>query len=305
MPTPRSNIGSVVLQDGTFLTIGGTEIVGGKPHVSTVIEQYFPTTDTWQTWNTSLPTPRANYGGTVYNNKLYLVGGQTKPAEDGNTDSVDILDLKTMEWHSGPALPYTLVGHRVVTLPGSNKGIMVFGGFTYTKLYHRTDYHNDTLILDENGWRKLKSTLPYRVSDFGVAVAKLSNLVYAIGGAMTYPGYAHVAVFEPLVEKWAHAGILNIPRSYAACTCIVDNKTDKESLLVVGGMDGEFRPTNSVEIAQVVSVGNTLNFTVTHDFPIARGAMAAGTVNKGSEVVVVGGTSAYKYAIEESPRGRN
>ena len=33
--------------------------------------------------------------------------------------------------------------------------------------------------------------------------------------------------------------------------------------------------------------------------------MAAGTVNKGNDVVVVGGTSAYKYTVEESPRERD
>ena len=60
-------------------------------------------------------------------------------------------------------------------------------------------------------------------------------------------------------------------------------------------MDGEFRPTNSVEVANVESFDKPLNFTSFEDFPVARGAMTAGTVNHGSEVIVVGGISAYKF----------
>eukprot|EP00944_MAST-04C_sp_MAST-4C-sp1_P008154 g8154.t1 len=295
MPTPRSNVGSVVLEDGTFLTIGGSEIKGNKVLVTNVIEQYFPSKKSWVTWNISMPTPRTNYGAAIYNDELYLVGGQTNGGK--STATVDILNLQTMKWRSGPPLPYVLMGHRVVSLLG-NQGIMAIGGFTFSKIYHRTDFHNETLILGDDGWKKTKTGLPYRVSDFGVAVAKQSNLVYAIGGAMTFPGYAHVAVYNPETKEWAYAGQLNVPRSYAACTCIID-KAGKESLLVIGGMDGEFRPTNSVEVANVENFGKPLNFTSFEDFPVARGAMTAGTVNHGSEVIVVGGVSAYRILVDE------
>ena len=59
---------------------------------------------------------------------------------------------------------------------------------------------------------------------------------------MTFPGYAHVAVFNPETKEWAHAGQLNVPRSYVACACSID-KAGKELLLVIGGMDGEFQFT--------------------------------------------------------------
>ena len=293
MPTPRSNVGSVILQDGTFLTVGGSEIKGNKAVVTNVIEQYFPSKNSWITWNVSMPTSRTNYGAAIHHDELYLVGGQTEGGK--STATVDILNLQTMKWRSGPPLPYVLMGHRVVSLH-RNQGIMVIGGFTMSKIYHKTDFHNETLILVDGGWKKTKTGLPYRVSDFGVAVSKQSNLVYAVGGAMTFPGYAHVAVFNPETKEWAHAGQLNVPRSYAACACSID-KAGKELLLVIGGMDGEFRPTNSVEVANIENVSKLLNFTSFEDFPVARGAMTAGTVNHGSEVIVVGGVSAYKILV--------
>ena len=42
MPTPRSNVGSVVLEDGTYLTVGGSEIKGNKVLVTNIMEQYYP-----------------------------------------------------------------------------------------------------------------------------------------------------------------------------------------------------------------------------------------------------------------------
>jgi len=155
------------------------------------------------------------------------------------------------------------------------------------------------LVLDlragSERWRKTKTSLPYRVSDFGVVVAKQANLIYAVGGAATYPGYAHVSVFDPKTEQWTRAGKLNVPRSYPACACIVEKSSGSEAILVVGGMAGDFVPTNSVEIANVVSGNSTLSFTAFDNFPVARGAMAAGTV--GTDVIVVGGTAAYMYKL--------
>ena len=55
--------------------------------------------------------------------------------------------------------------------------------------------------LGDDGWKKLKLDF-HTVYPFGVAVAKQSNLVYAIGGAMTFPGYAHVAVYNPETKEW-------------------------------------------------------------------------------------------------------
>lgn len=298
MPTPRSDAGSVALADGTFLVIGGTEVAGAGTQISGVLEQYLPNKGMWTKWNTSLPTPRANFGAALYHNELYVIGGQAKETPGGSIGSVEILNLGTMKWRPGPTLPYSVMGHRVVTLPDET-GILVIGGFTYSKIYQRTDYHNESLVLDlragSERWRKTKTSLPYRVSDFGVVVAKQANLIYAVGGAATYPGYAHVSVFDPKTEQWTRAGKLNVPRSYPACACIVEKSSGSEAILVVGGMAGDFVPTNSVEIANVVSGNSTLSFTAFDNFPVARGAMAAGTV--GTDVIVVGGTAAYMYKL--------
>ena len=107
-------VGSVILQDGTFLTVGGSEIKGHKAVVTNVIEQYFPSKNSWITWNISMPTSRTNYGAAIYRDELYLVGGQTEGGK--STATVDILNLQTMKWRSGPPLPYVLMGHRVVSL---------------------------------------------------------------------------------------------------------------------------------------------------------------------------------------------
>lgn len=298
MPTPRSDAGSVALSDGTFLVIGGTETVGAGMQISSVLEQYLPNKEIWTKWNTSLPTPRANFGAALYHNELYVIGGQAKETPGGSIESVDILNLESMKWRPGPSLPYSLMGHRVVTLPDET-GILVMAGFTYSKNYQRTDYHNESLVLDLSArskkWRKTKTSLPYRVSDFGAVVCEEANLVYAVGGAETYPGYAHVAVFDPTNEEWSRAGKLNVPRSYPACACIVQKSSGSEAVLVVGGMAGDFDPTNSVEIANIVSGNNTLSFTAFDNFPVARGAMTAGAV--GTDVIVVGGTAAYMYKL--------
>ena len=128
---------------------------------------------------------RTNYGAAIYNDELYLVGGQTNGGK--STATVDILNLQTMKWRSGPPLPYVLMGHRVVSYL-EIKASWPLVALHFQKFTTETDFHNETLILGDGGW-KTKTGLPYRVSDFGVAVAKQSNLVYAVGGAMTFPGY--------------------------------------------------------------------------------------------------------------------
>lgn len=294
MPTPRSDLASVVLPDDSVLALGGSDNTSA---ISDVIEQFFPQNNTWSTYPTTLPMPRENYGAAILKGELYVIGGLTKRSPDGATASVDVLNLSTMKWRTGPALPQVLTGHRAVALP-NDMGILVIGGFTYTNPFQMNDYHKDTLILTPATgiWRQTTTSLPYRMANIGAVVAPKASRAFVLGGGELMPAYTYVSAFDLQTEQWQEVGNMTVARSYTAPAIVNMNGT--ETLLAIGGMDGEFNPTNSVEQAYVVAGSAHLNFSAfAQPFPIGQGAMIAAAVNGGRTVVVFGGNSAYAYDL--------
>ncbi len=280
LPTPRHVVSLVTLPDGSVLALGGEQVPA--PKISDAVERYFPHNDTWITLG-RMPMPRDNFGAALYDGRVYCVGGQVGLGQN-ITASVDILDVASMKWSSGPSIPEARVGVRAV---GLSDGVLAVGGFTFP--FSPSSYHADTQRLKNGTWRATKTPLPYGRSNMGVTASSVSGQCFAVGGGATDAGYNTTAAFDPKTETWKPKGELSTARSYEGLAAIVIQ--GKEYVYAIGGMSQVplFSPTQSVE-RMLVETGKWEDTT---PLPHPAGGLAATTINNGTAILVVGGADAW------------
>ena len=74
MPTLR-HVHRACAVDGKIYVMGGITSIGCDFPISKV-EEYDPSTDTWDPTKTDMPTPRESFGLSAVNGKIYAIGGQ-------------------------------------------------------------------------------------------------------------------------------------------------------------------------------------------------------------------------------------
>jgi len=160
MPTTRHAMDANVV-DGKIYIIGGNSLVN---------EVYDPTTDSWTT-KTPIPTGVGYYASAVVDNKIYVIGGAV-----GVTLN-QIYDTETDTWSSGAPLPKGVDSAAAVATSGvyAPKRIYVIGG------KQNLDAVNLTQIYDPktDSW-STGTAMP--TSRYGLGVAVVNDVVYAIGG---------------------------------------------------------------------------------------------------------------------------
>lgn len=150
----------------------------------------------------TLSTPRDDFGLTVVEGRLYVLGGMT--GDRGNKlDSTEIYDPAADRWTPGPALTVGRSSFRAATLGGT---IYVFGGST-----------DDQATVDlvealDTATGRWKGLAPLPAPRFGHAVVELGGQIYAIGGYQGGRGIATVDVYDPAGDRWTAAPPLPTPR---------------------------------------------------------------------------------------------
>ena len=143
LPSARSNF-SLVAYNGFLYAMGGINTVGGTAQNSVYVAkigangepQLWHPTDSnksnWVYWyqDTNLSSIRSNMGAVAYNNRMYLLGGQSTSGNAVNT--VEIADIKPTgvlgAWTASTDLPYTgLFGEGVQVY---NDRLYILGGST-------------------------------------------------------------------------------------------------------------------------------------------------------------------------------
>ena len=115
MQQARSSLG-VATVNGKIYAIGGYVDNGV---VTSVNEEYDPTTDTWN-FKRSMPTPRAKFATAVYKNKIYCIGGT-----DGEGVN-EVYDPATDTWENKTSMP---TSRSYISANVVNGKIYVIGGF--------------------------------------------------------------------------------------------------------------------------------------------------------------------------------
>ncbi len=108
MPTPRAGLGVAVVDNKIFAIGGTTEVIinggGNSGGLTGANEEYNPSTDNWTT-KAPMPTPRQTFAISVYQNKIYCIGGDNDPAGGYPTGTNEVYDPTTNTWTTKAPLP--------------------------------------------------------------------------------------------------------------------------------------------------------------------------------------------------------
>jgi N-acetylneuraminic acid mutarotase len=127
MPTPR-NHAAVGVVNGKIYVIGGrvgAAFISLASDVS-LVEVYDPVTDTWGTPGARMPTTRSAIAYGVYNNRIYIAGGEFQdPVQQTTFRSFEEYDPATNSWAILP--PMAIARHGVASTVIGNRFYAVGG----------------------------------------------------------------------------------------------------------------------------------------------------------------------------------
>jgi N-acetylneuraminic acid mutarotase len=107
LPTPRNHIFAAAANGKIYLIggrLGAMSIASGSP--TDIVEEYDPATDRWGFLKNRMPTPRDSGVAAVYQNKIYIAGGQSITAISNSVSrALEVYDPATNTWDSLENIP--------------------------------------------------------------------------------------------------------------------------------------------------------------------------------------------------------
>jgi N-acetylneuraminic acid mutarotase len=196
IPTQRYGL-AVAVVNSRIYAIGGILLHGPINTRTGVNEEYNPITDTW-TNQTTMPTPRVNFGIAVYQNKIYCIGGSTSNA--GVTGINEVYDPATDTWEAKSSMPTPR--DRLSASIVNGKIYLIGGSTNVNEVY---DPQTDT-------WTT-KSSLPNAVSEYASAV--VNDKIYVIGGYNGNGSSYLTQIYSPATDTWSNGSQLpSNPKGY-------------------------------------------------------------------------------------------
>ena len=192
-----------LVYEGRIWIVGAFE--GGYPNETPVptLWIYDPLADTW-TQGPAIPPARnrGSAGAVVYEDKFYLVGGNTLGHNGGAVPWLDVFDPATQTWTALPDAPNAR-DHFLAAVVGNK--LVAAGGRT-TDLpnpFDKTVPEVDVYDFTANAWTTASNDIPTERA--GTMAAPVEGFVVVAGGesnSMT-EAHAQVEAFEVATEDWA------------------------------------------------------------------------------------------------------
>jgi hypothetical protein len=128
MHVARGGLGVAVVNDKIY-AIGGSSITGTYGAFTGEIvgtnEEYNPATDTWTT-KKPMPTPRYGFATTVFNNKIYCIGGENGASYTGANEvydpATDTWETRTPSSNPRYGISANVVGNEIYVMGGAANG---------------------------------------------------------------------------------------------------------------------------------------------------------------------------------------
>ena len=290
---------------------GGTSInpITGRFGVERMqVTTYNPTTDAWH----KLPNmsyARSAPAAAALNGRLFVFGGVQRKPNASHSDPDPTIKMSVVESIAISDNGRTTETHwkRETDLPGprespsavavGNRGIVIAGGFNSGVVngVFEFEYFNSTFWFDGTTYKRLPD-MPFKRSN--MALVATDDIVYAFGGGEMDPSYASCARLD-LKEGtnlkaagWVPCATLINARSWAAAGIVGGG--DEATIVLAGGMDGRFSPTNEVDM-MVVGDGKNQSVVWTTDaecdLPVAAGFLSGATTGDGTSFIVAAGAA--------------
>lgn len=173
----------------------------------TTVEKYCTVTRQW-TIVGSLSVPRSDGSAVVHNGRLYIFGGYAGDA----LNSAEVYDVKTDTWSDIADMHNRRSGASAVSIPGSNK-IIVMGGYNGSTRVSSVELY-DT---ETNTWEQGPSMSQER-SNFATCI--LENKLYVMGGYTGSTTLRDVEILNLKNNTWQFGRPINSGRSAMKAVCI-------------------------------------------------------------------------------------
>ncbi len=191
LPEGRHHAGIAVLNGALYVIGGFTKSLLSVWKAVPTVYQYSPDTATWRELP-QMPTARGALGVTVYQDRLYAIGGY-----DGerNTAVVEVFNPQSNNWSSAASMP-TPRDHLAVTTVGSR--IYAIGGRP------NLNYRQNMGIVEEYdpGTDQWQSRAKLPTARSGIAVGVIDGRIFVLGGESEKGTFATNEMYMPDVDQW-------------------------------------------------------------------------------------------------------
>jgi len=233
MPTPRYLTASAVV-DGKIYIIGGDSIfILGWADVLHSMEVYDPSSDTWDTQRTPMPTGRYAASACLVNGIIYVMGGVYMLPGDAVgrlLNVVEAYDPATDTWTTKAPMPTArfalstvVVDGKIYAMGGSAGG---GHGINTVELY---DPETDT-------WT-MKASMPIVNCYFGTGI--IDGIIYTIGG-WDYSQHSRVFTFDSEIDEWSELNTMPTARLGLGAGVV------NEKIYAIGGAPHYQKPPISI-----------------------------------------------------------
>lgn len=332
---------SIVGLADTVVVLGGNALrtTGGRGAMSwrrpAVAEPALNSTEILRNgrWSTgpAMLEARSAFAAAVLNGALYAFGGMASNLPGGVdpnvSATVEVLAplhhaaaAGTGGWRPAPPLPYPTTGTHAVTLPGGTEVLLV-GGFCSlmmgaphcpgTTAARPWSYMNATLRFDGTKYTTA-ADLPCGGGEApacglaNMALVACGGKVWSIGGVGLGPAYPDVFIYDVDADTWTAGPPLPAASSWAGAACIpgpAKGDGSGGSVMVTGGMDGNFNPSADVWTLDTAGDGRA-GWVPGPPLPLPKGFTGAAVECSGSGcTVVVAGGSGFDvvFALKLAP----
>ncbi len=225
-PYRTHGFGMTVIRDQLVL-VGGLDEDGND---SKSIGVWRSADKEWVDLYPDMPTPRWRSSVVTYNEWLIVAGGYKGDLEC--LSSVDVMNVDTKEWYSGPPAPRGFSAMKTATVGDMCYYMSGYGTERYdvTKDVYRVSL---PALISQVKSRNIDPQIWKKISPLNVASStplSIGGCLLALGGESQGIGVTSVLHYRPESDDWIQVG--DLPSPLSECTCAVINDGD---VLVAGG----------------------------------------------------------------------
>jgi N-acetylneuraminic acid mutarotase len=242
MPTTRSGVVAVTLEDRIYVMGGGFKKPDGTFNFLTTVEIYDPTSDRWKKGSDLLMRHDAP-AALVLDRKIYLFGGHHPnarggPLTDPATNFSEVLDTVLGRWDGLMPMPTPRFSLAAVALGGK---ILAMGGGAFKDGVFRNFDLVEVYDPEAKSWVKESGmSLPWPSAGLGGCI--LDDRVYVFGGNNGERIQDRGAFYDPGEKQWLDLAPMREPRA-AMGVAVLDG-----AVYVMGGRGANNVPVDSMEV---------------------------------------------------------